>query len=253
MTEGDLQLLVEFRREVPAPDEETARRIYSLATSGQPRRRLPWHIRAGSRRARRLVVVGFATAIALLSATLAIGAVGGWGFLQIGNGSIGPPPKLVPAGEVLVVASGSWDNQDWTLVAYRNPDGDECSSFLMGVSAANAKNGIGAISCVNVSEGVSPVFEAKSADFPAHLEGPVSADASTVEVALSDGSTIDAKTIAPPDGLGLLVRYVVLPIPCGAVPHSVSEINDQGSVVARYRIHTSLNPLADDESLNACD
>jgi hypothetical protein len=215
------------------------------------RRRLPLRIRAGSKRTRRLVVVGFATAVALLSAALAVGAGEGWGFLHIGNGGIAPPPKLVPAGEVMVVASGSWDNQDWTLVAYRNYGGDACSSFLMGVSPANAKNGIGVISCVSAIG--RPSFEAKTADFPAHLEGPVSADTSTVEVALSDGSTIDGKTIAPPDGLGLPVRYVVLQIPCGAVPHSVSEINDQGSVLARYRIPTSLNPSVDDESLNACD
>ncbi len=72
MTEDDLQLLVEFRREVPAPDEETAQRIYGLATSGQPQRRG----RSGFRLSRRsrLVVALVAVALVLVPTALAFGS-----------------------------------------------------------------------------------------------------------------------------------------------------------------------------------
>jgi hypothetical protein len=40
MTTDDLQLLREFRAEIPAPDEETRRRIYAYATNPAPSR---WH------------------------------------------------------------------------------------------------------------------------------------------------------------------------------------------------------------------
>jgi hypothetical protein len=39
MTDHDLQTLLDFRSEVPEPDEETARRVYSLVTAPRVRRR----------------------------------------------------------------------------------------------------------------------------------------------------------------------------------------------------------------------
>lgn len=72
MTEDDIRLLVEFRREVPAPDEETARRIYGLATSSQPRRR-GWLGLRQPRRLRLVVALGAATLV-LVPTSLAFGS-----------------------------------------------------------------------------------------------------------------------------------------------------------------------------------
>ena len=72
MTEDDLQLLAEFRSEVPAPDEETAQRIYGLATSGQPQRGGRFGLRL-SRRSRPVLALA-AAALVLVPTALAFGS-----------------------------------------------------------------------------------------------------------------------------------------------------------------------------------
>jgi hypothetical protein len=79
MTHDDLQLLRDFRRDVPAPDEETARRIYRLATAAHPLRR--GLFRLGWRRRPRLLV-------AVVAATLAV--AGGASALAVHY--LGPSP-----------------------------------------------------------------------------------------------------------------------------------------------------------------
>jgi hypothetical protein len=66
----DLQLLRDFRRDVPAPDEETARRIYRLATAAHPRRR--GRFRLGWRRRPRLLVAVVAAALAIAGGASAL-------------------------------------------------------------------------------------------------------------------------------------------------------------------------------------
>jgi hypothetical protein len=85
MTYKDLQLLVEFRCEVPAPDEKTARRIYDLATSGQPWRRS----RVGLRlpRGSRLVIALAAAALVLIPTALAFGSK----IVDLFEGAPAPP------------------------------------------------------------------------------------------------------------------------------------------------------------------
>ncbi len=71
MTDNDLPLLVDFRREVPTPAEETALRIYRLPPSSRPRRRgliarRPPHVP-------RFVVLLVVATLVLLPAALAFG------------------------------------------------------------------------------------------------------------------------------------------------------------------------------------
>jgi hypothetical protein len=73
MTNDDLQLLREFRAEMPAPDEETRRKIYALATGGGARRSSPsaWRHRLPPMAPkRRMAVLAGAVVCAALAASL---------------------------------------------------------------------------------------------------------------------------------------------------------------------------------------
>jgi hypothetical protein len=77
MTENDLQVLIDFRSEVAEPDEETARRIYALATAPvAPPRSGVW--RSPRPRARRLVRPSLASAAVLVAAAAAVVLVAPW-------------------------------------------------------------------------------------------------------------------------------------------------------------------------------
>ena len=67
MTTDDLQLLCEFRAEVPAPSEETRRRIYAYATSQSKTKR-------GGRRwsRRQLVLAGTTVGVACLASAIIV-------------------------------------------------------------------------------------------------------------------------------------------------------------------------------------
>jgi hypothetical protein len=65
----DLQLLVDFRSEVPAPDEATAERIYRLATTTRPARRRSFALHLPRRRQ---LVVAAAAALSLAGALVGL-------------------------------------------------------------------------------------------------------------------------------------------------------------------------------------
>jgi hypothetical protein len=77
MTDGDLQLLIDFRAEVAEPDEETARRIYARVTAPTaPRRRRVPRFRPPD--ARRLLRPSLLSAAVVVAAAAAIVLVAPW-------------------------------------------------------------------------------------------------------------------------------------------------------------------------------
>lgn len=101
MTNDDLQLLRELRAEIPAPDEETRRRIYDYATS-EPEIRL-------SRRRWRLpsVVAAAAVAAAVIAVLLVSPWSGSGGLVQRALAAVGTGPVLH------VVTEQSWSPLGW--------------------------------------------------------------------------------------------------------------------------------------------
>jgi hypothetical protein len=91
MTTDEMQLLRDFRSDIPEPDEETIRRAYAYATSQPHAARRPWLRLPATKRARML---GIAAAAALLAAA-AIGA-----YVLAAN----PGRKQIQIGEDLFVA-----------------------------------------------------------------------------------------------------------------------------------------------------
>lgn len=90
MTDSELQILIDFRSEVAEPDEETAERIYALATASTIRRhhRVEWLPR--SRRSR-LVLALAAAALVVVPTALAFGGR----IVDLFHGTPAPPEVSV--------------------------------------------------------------------------------------------------------------------------------------------------------------
>jgi hypothetical protein len=86
MTDSDRQILVDFRSDVAAPDEETAKRIYALATSRRDHRRSGFALPRGARR-RRLVLGLAVAALVIVPTALAVGGK----IVDLFEGTPAPP------------------------------------------------------------------------------------------------------------------------------------------------------------------
>jgi hypothetical protein len=110
MTKDSLDLLVDFRSEISAPDEATTRRIYQLSTAAprHPRaHRLPHRSLARQRPARR--VIGLSAAVA---ATLVLGGV----LLGLTLSAAAPASAYAAAKQAIAAtSSGSIDSGTMTM------------------------------------------------------------------------------------------------------------------------------------------
>jgi hypothetical protein len=133
VTNDDLQLLVAFRNEVPAPDEATATRIYRLATTTRPARRSPFGLHV-PRRPRLVVAAAAALSLAgvVVGLTLNAAAPGSAyaaakkaiaassaGALDSGTVTLnsGGPYGSTPDGPTSMVATVRWNGNDIAIVS----------------------------------------------------------------------------------------------------------------------------------------
>lgn len=117
MSDSDLQHLIDFRSEVAEPDDETARRIYALATAptAPPHRGMSWFRRP---RGRRLLRPSLASAAVLVAAAAAVVLVAPWQRSQgtladLALAAIGSQPvvhvvsELPTGGGLIDIATGT--------------------------------------------------------------------------------------------------------------------------------------------------
>jgi hypothetical protein len=118
----DLQLLVDFRDEVPAPDEETAERIYRLATTSPAVRRRPFQLQVLPQLPgrKRLIALSAAAATALSLA----------GVLIAVTLSAAPASAYAAAKKAIAASSaGALDSGTMTLTS-RGPIGRGITSMV---------------------------------------------------------------------------------------------------------------------------
>lgn len=73
---------------------------------------------------------------------------------------------------------------------------------------------------------------------PSYIAGPVTARATHVSVAFTNGSHLTIATIAPPAGLARTIRFYVHFMPCTAAqPRRIVGTNAAGHVVASLQLH----------------
>jgi hypothetical protein len=138
----DLQLLVEFRNEVPAPDEATARRIYRLATTSRVgrRRAFPLHV---LRRPRLVVAPAAAAATTaprrpqlagrrrlLALSAVATAALSLAGVLVALTLSAAQPASAYAAAKKAIAASSAGALDSGTMILRRSPDGSTWSATM---------------------------------------------------------------------------------------------------------------------------
>jgi hypothetical protein len=212
--------------------------------------------RAGVREPRRLklsrrsVVIAFAAIlVAMIGSALALSAENDWWFLHGGGG------VPIPAGEVVVVTTETWDGHNWNLAAFRTSDLNEreglCSALTPG--QAPGSQGLGA------SMGCGPLPRSSSTHpdkisfvwaegpgpdgFPPHAFGPVVGEATKVRLELAGGETIETKTIPAPAELGLPIRFFAAMLPECADLARIVALDNGGNIVGEYTLpHPRFRP-----------
>jgi len=184
-------------------------------------------------RRRRLVAAVVLAAMAVLIPLAALAASNGWWFL-------GARHVPSPSGDVIVVRSGSGNGVPWALSAYRTGTGALCVGLTPYPPSARPANGgrpasTGAraesaiLSCVSALRGLPELragarphwisFETastatgKALGLSSVVAGVAAERVATVDVILSNGTTITTKTFPAPRGLALPVRFYFTWVP----------------------------------------
>jgi hypothetical protein len=249
MIDDDLLVRETLERQVPvrreyAPDwydvvrragVDTPADVVSRAATGKrARQRQAVRVLRGGPRQR--VIGAIAIAAALVGSTLALAATQDWWFF--GSGA----PE--PAGDVVIVKTGTWQGAPWTLTAYRSKSDGLC--FGLTPHARNTTGEGAAMVCASIV-GVTPdtktqpvaisaLAGASQSDFPAYVVGPVAESTERVEITLSDGRTVDAPTFEGPAGLGASVRFYSVPLPCASAPVELRGLAQDGSLVGEVHL-----------------
>jgi hypothetical protein len=167
-------------------------------------------------RRRRLWLLAAAVLVAIMVPLATLAASQGWWFLASEN------PAVAPLSGVAVVKTGTWDGKDWELTAYRSSIG-LCFAVTPGGSARSTGAG-GGMSCADIKgvprsqpseETPLPItYLAAQATYllPAHIAGPVIADAAHVRVYFGNGLTVTTPTFAAPASLDA-IRFYAAQIP----------------------------------------
>jgi hypothetical protein len=243
--------------------------------AGRTRRAIP----------KRKVALVFAVVLAVLIPLGSLSAAEGWWFLAVTEtpttttptttpesatttpAHVLPPTAQPPAplsGGPTVIKSGSWDGQNWTLVAYISNDGRVC--FSVSPSDSVHTTGAGAaMSCASMEGVPQPagttgdqpleityLMNSGSAELAGYIAGPVVRSASTVEIHLVSGQVIEAPTFSGSPPLDQVAFYAApLPRSNHSKPGDTSPVftklvgrDQQGRVVACFGYPYGPMPLS---------
>ncbi|MGA9761153.1 MAG: hypothetical protein WBQ14_01860 [Gaiellaceae bacterium] len=184
-----------------------------------------WHLKLSRRR---LLIALAAILVAVLVSALAVSAENDWWFLR--------GTKATPTGGVVVVATGTWEGHGWTLTAYRtnfNPGEEVCLALTPEESPGPRRRQFFCGMIPVPSEPFSFGGAGMGSDFPNYVLAPVPGEATNARIELTDGETIEAKTIPAPAELGLPIRFLATPLPECPSLENIAALDDQNKVVAQ--------------------
>jgi hypothetical protein len=218
MTDADLQMLVDFRHEVPSPDEDTATRIYARATSRRRRRLSPLAPLRRSRRPR-LVLALVLAALVIVPAAVAFGSR----IVDLFEGSPPSPgisiayaafnhnadeavqqgfagwfPRVDLRGLHGVIETRTADGPEdlWTAP---NDQGGQCWWIDFANDPLSEGHQLGNGTCDTATPPASNIsiedFWRDEHPSLATVDGRVYVDASSVQLTLADGSTVTAPVV----------------------------------------------------------
>jgi hypothetical protein len=214
MSKGLLQQTLEAL--APAQDDVPAwEEILDRAGAGfsLPTRRPRWKLSA---------IVAIAVAIGVLVPLAAIGSGKNWWFLS----EEGMGPK--PATDIVVVKSGTWNGNNWELVAYTSSDGKICYGIQpvhSGRSTGGGGLGCGWIEGVprgpeskahppsTINGGEAALGWGKGEQLTPYVYGAITDKAEQVEIYFTSGQVVRTPTFAAPRALGSSIRFYATPFP----------------------------------------
>ncbi|MGA9761330.1 MAG: hypothetical protein WBQ14_02795 [Gaiellaceae bacterium] len=217
-----LDILAPTQEEVPSWETILARAgIENPAPAKRPLWKRTW-------------VAAVVVAVAVLVPLTAIGSEQDWWFFHFGGQSL-----LKPATGVSVVKTGSWDGNEWELVAFRSETQGLCFGILPTRLGAPANSAGGGLSCGSVAgvprtpaaipnslmitflAGAIGGIEKNEQAVP-YAVGPVSEVAVQVDIHLRDGEIVHTPAFGAPEELSASIRFYATQLPPGALP-STSE------------------------------
>lgn len=208
----------------------------------------------------RRIVLALALVGAIVVPLAALADSNGWWFF-----AAAPVPK--PTHAPVTVKSGTWGGQAWQLIAYPSATDGLCFAIVpMTSTPTGAGSGMDCAPVAGVprtkATKASPdmaitYLSGFSRYLPAYIAGPVIPTASSVEVRLSDGTTLTTPTFAAPSPLQT-VRFYATVLPKSSVhrrgtPVSwvrwIAGLASNGRVVACLAPATARNGIS---PLSAC-
>jgi hypothetical protein len=215
---------------------------------------------------RRVLIVAFVALLTLAGAAIALseklelhswaGSKPIYGPQEVGGCNSAYRPSG-PAGDVAVIAHGSWSHHDWVMVAYLDmTDGSACTAIQFRKSLdlqalLTPKPGWSPILCTTVTvlnpklaspaqasgaqivtqDMVIPGANSKAKPQLAYVIGAVVDEIKTVRIEFNNGRTIEVKTLAVPASLGLPMRFFSSQLPSGAVITGIEGLGKNGSLL----------------------
>jgi hypothetical protein len=217
-----------------------------LRDARMPERKRVWS-RVGRTSRRRALVFAAALITVVIAPLAALAHSEGWWFIAASAPS--------PIGSILTVKSGTWSGVPWSLTAYQSETQGLCVGFTPNSPSARPTSPTSGHSAslrcdVSVVGASSPRRDgprqlayfgsfANSGPFPGFLAGVTATTVVRVEVTFASGSATDVDTIAAPEGLGLPVRFFVIPIPQTESPRSLSALGTANQTIEQVPIPAS--------------
>lgn len=216
-------------------------------------------------------IAAIVVVVAVLVPLAAIGSEQDWWFFHFGGQSL-----LKPLTGVSVVKTGSWDGNEWELVAFRSETEGLCFGILPTRLRAPANSAGGGLGCgsvagvprtpaatpssamITVLTGAVGGIEKNEQAVP-YAVGPVSDVAVQIGIYLRDGEVVHTPAFGAPEELGAPIHFYATQLPPSALPSTSEEggrtipitklvgLDGAGKVVACLLVPSGKHELSDCE------
>ncbi|HEY5478803.1 MAG TPA: hypothetical protein VIJ84_04230 [Gaiellaceae bacterium] len=236
MTERDRDLAVVLDEFFPRRNEERGDWDGVVADAGS---RWPRVLALKPRRiALALAIFGVLVTLAVVPA-LAVSK--GWWFLTYDG-------AVEPSGPVVVAINPRADDP-WTLVAFLTNSLNGSTELCYSWTPSNEDVGGGAMGCgpsaAALGEPNLPDLGATFATTSGVAYGPATLDVATVEAALGDGSTVQARIVTAPKALGAPLRFYIARFPAEESVTKIIGRNSEGRVIGTITVPHWTKPPQD--------
>ena len=134
---------------------------------------------------------------------------------------------------MVTVGSGHWGSTSWAVAASDTAGGRVCMTLRLGTGARSGFCGIVRRRAMRPGDAYGLTLTAGRSIAVSYVVGAVRSTARTVEIHLSRGNSVIARTIEPPRGLQQNIAFFAVRRPCGDFPTVLVARDAAGRIVAR--------------------